>query len=193
MNNRGYDPNQRPRPSGNQIPQGQRPVVKRPAGRPNVQRPPAQRPPQGYDPRLMLEAKQRRRDAEIRERARRREARGAIIARVVIVLLLYAVISASFVLFFIWKLANTNPLDSANHTYTYGDVTVTEPYTVATTGGGDVMVNFTRIAALCSMTSTGDSSELRYITIDEYTENVRFIVGTNIVYMNGMQERMDGV
>ena len=141
----------------------------------------------------MLEAKQRRRDAEIRERARRREARGAIIARVVIVLLLYAVISASFVLFFIWKLANTNPLDSANHTYTYGDVTVTEPYTVATTSGGDVMVNFTRIAALCSMTSTGDSSELRYITIDEYTENVRFIVGTNIVYMNGMQERMDGV
>jgi len=43
------------------------------------------------------------------------------------------------------------------------------------------------------MTSTGDSSELRYITIDENTENVRFVVGTNIVYMNGMQERMTDV
>lgn len=108
-------------------------------------------------------------------------------------MLLYIVFCGSFVLFFIWKLANTNPLDSADHTYTYGDVTVTEPYNVATTSGGDVMVNFSRIAALCSMTSTGDSSELRYITIDENTENVRFVVGTNIVYMNGMQERMGDV
>ncbi len=198
MNNRGYDPNRKPRPSGAPRPQAPRPSANRPAQPRPVQarqgqpRPAPQSPVQGYDPRLMLEARQRRRDAEIRERQRRREARGAIFIRVVIVLLLYAVFAASFVLFFIWKLANTNPLDSAKHTYVYGEITQTEPYTVATAADGSVMINFSRIAALCSMTSTGDSSELRYITIDEHTENVRFVVGTNIVYMNGMQDRMSG-
>ena len=198
MNNRGYDPNRRPGQNGARIPQGQiqRPQAQRPPQRPAGQRPaqvPPKRPPQAYDPHLIEEARRRRRDAEIRERQRKREARAAVFIRAVIILLVYAVLCASLVLFFIWKLAYTNPLDSAKHTYIYGDVTVVEPYTVATTEGGDVMVNFTRIAALCSMTSTGDSSELRYITIDENTENVRFVVGTNIVYMNGMQDRMDGV
>jgi len=202
MNDQG---NRNPRPANRQA--GQRPPERRPAPtapRPggNMQRPQnrGQRPSAGgmrpmsgvYDPALVEAERRRRREQQYRENMRRKEERGAVIAKVAITLVMYLLLTVLFVIFFVIKLANTNSLDTSDYRYHYGSSLERVPYTSAIGDNGEPMVNFTRIAVMCSMTATGDNSEMRYITIDDETENVRFVVGTSTVYMNGMREMMTG-
>ncbi|MBR6558525.1 MAG: D-alanyl-D-alanine carboxypeptidase family protein [Clostridia bacterium] len=200
MNDQG---NRSDRPQNNRPPV--RPSVQRPAGQRSVQEParnPAgmRNPPNGgmrpingtYDPALVEAQLRRRKEQMYRENMQKRENRRVLIARIVTVVVMYLLLSVLFVLFFSLKLANTNSADNSDYRYSYGTVTENIPYTTALDENGKPMVNFTRIAVMCSMTATGDNSEMRYITIDDNTENVRFVVGTNIVHMNGVEERMSG-
>ncbi|MBR5453099.1 MAG: D-alanyl-D-alanine carboxypeptidase family protein [Clostridia bacterium] len=188
-------PERRQTAAGQRPQGGMRPVSGGQRPQNGAQRPAAggMRPMSGvYDPALVEAERQRRREQQYRENLRKREARGAVAVRVALTLVMYLLLAVLFVIFFVIKLSNTNAPDTSDYRYHYGSNVEKVPYTSAIGDGGEPMVNFTRIAVMCSMTATGDNSEMRYITIDAETENVRFVVGTSIVYMNGMRERMSG-
>ena len=56
--------------------------------------------------------------------------------------------------------------------------------------GGRYYANMTDIAGYCSMITTGDSNELRYILRNETSDNVKFTINSSVAYINGIAIRL---
>ena len=57
---------------------------------------------------------------------------------------------------------------------------------------GLLYINMSELASYCEFTTTGTVREIRFISKTETNDNVRFILGTPIAYVNGYQVRLNG-
>ena len=53
-----------------------------------------------------------------------------------------------------------------------------------------IYINMDDIARLCNMATTGDINELRFISLDDESENVSFVLSTRIAFVNGEEIRL---
>ncbi len=97
------------------------------------------------------------------------------------------------VLFFINLLNNGSP-DSGVYTYQTGSIY--DVVDVKTVKGnlvfrnGTYYINVTDIASYCEFTTTGDVSQIRFISKSPGNDNVRFKIGESIIYVNGICARL---
>ncbi len=70
------------------------------------------------------------------------------------------------------------------------DIPVTIPLSKeVATRDGTVYLPMSALSEMCNLTVTGTDKDLRYIPRDSDSQSVEFIIGTNIVYVNGVVAR----
>lgn len=195
--------NQRPsnipprRPNGNVPPrpavpptQNARPVPPRTAGAPANRNPQRQTP---QKPKMTAEQARINKENRAREKARAQKRRQAafklFLARLAIfgvILVLVAAIGAGL---FWLNLTKVEDNDSSRYSYTIGDNKYSVPFKEAVRDGR-VYVSFSDVAELCDLSAVGSVDDLKYVIKGDEAETIRFVVGSRIVYVNGVEARL---
>lgn len=127
---------------------------------------------------------------------KRKNAFSRFLRRTVICLILYVIMLSSSFLIFKSTLAADNTAETSDYIYQLGsDSNIYSRKYLAwnKVRVGDIMyLNMTEIAKYCSMTVTGDSTQLRFITRDGSGEHVSFVIDSEIAYVNNVVVRMTG-
>ncbi|MHB1152242.1 MAG: stalk domain-containing protein [Eubacteriales bacterium] len=113
-------------------------------------------------------------------------------------LVVFAVMFVFFLLvstiFFFVNLLNNGSPDTGVYTCQTGSIyDVVEVKTVKGNlmfRNGTYYINVTDIASYCEFTTTGDVTQIRFISKSQSNDNVRFKVGDAVIYVNGVRVRL---
>ena len=126
----------------------------------------------------------------------RKNAFALFLRRALICLIFYAIMLSSSFLLFKSTLSADNTPATSDYIYQVGsDSNIYSrkylPWDKVRVGE-TMYLNMTEIAKYCSMTVTGDSTQLRFITRDGSGEHVSFMIDSEIAYVNNVEVRMTG-
>ena len=142
-----------------------------------------------YDPELVNAEIRRKKESGYREAERKRKNIRSFGAKAAMTLVFYVVLFGVFALIFSIKLSRTNAADNSSFRYTYGSAEENVSTQFALNSAGYPMVDFSKIAEMCSMKAAGDDKEMKFIASDS-EENVRFVIGSVTVFINGVQDTL---
>ncbi len=142
-----------------------------------------------YDPGLVNTEIRRKKEAGYREAEQKRKNMRSVGVKIAMTLVFYVILFGVFALFFSIKLSHTNAADDSSFRYTYGNAAENVSARFALNSSGDPMVDFSKIAEMCSMKAAGDDKEMKFIASDS-EENVRFVIGGVTVFINGVQDAL---
>lgn len=202
-NNRTPNGNNRPTGAQNNMPprqaQGARPTTgaaptKRPASK--TQKPPVKARTQAKDPRAKLTPEQAAINRQRREREkyyakkRRAATRKLIFTRLMLFAAAFVVMAAISAGLFFLNLNHVPSTDSSRYTYLIGEEKYTLPYSKAVRDGR-VYVSFSAVAEMCDLVPMGSKTDdLTYVIKNEEEEKIKFIIGSRVVYVNGVETRL---
>ncbi len=86
-------------------------------------------------------------------------------------------------------LTHVDAPDSSRYSYTVGDEKYSLPYAKAVKNGR-VYISFTDIAEMCDLAVTGSADDMKYVIKGDEAETIRFVTGTRVVYVNGIETRL---
>lgn len=134
--------------------------------------------------------RQRREREKYYAKKRRAASRKLLLTRVLLFAVVFALMAAISAGLFFLNLNHISSADSSKYTYFIGDEKSSLAYDKAVRDGR-VYVSFDDVSELCGFVPMGSRLEdLTYVIKGENEEKIRFIVGSRIVYVNGVESRL---
>ncbi len=112
------------------------------------------------------------------------------IARFFLFLVIFSLMAGLCTLIFFFTLTRAPESDSARYSYVIGDTKETLPNSKALRNGR-LYVSFTDIARMCDLAVTGSNEDMKYVIKGDEAETIRFITDSRIVYVNGVEARLN--
>lgn len=134
--------------------------------------------------------RQRRQREKYYAKKRRAATRKLVLSRIALFAVVFAIMAAISAGLVFFALNHVPFTDSSRYTYLIGEEKYTLPYSKAVRDDR-VYVSFTALAEMCDLAAMGSKTDdLTYIFKGENEEKIRFVIGSRVVYLNGVETRL---